>query len=141
MATYTYAGCLEQAYKVNWKIKDVLGDVAFDLNRPWLPPELSGGPGIFCLNPSEKLRLTHVEMGAYAHLFGFVETFIAPLMSDLALDAEMQGGDAYEALTNFASEEIKHMVLFREVRKRVDERLGFTLDLIGDQSEVAHAVL
>ena len=141
MATYTYAGCIEQAYKVNWKIKDVLGNLDFDLDRPWLPAELSGGSGIFCLSPEEKKKLTHVEMGAYAHLFGFVEAFIAPLMVDLALDAEMEDGVAFEALTNFASEEIKHMHLFREIRKRVDEKLGFPLELIGEHGEVARAVL
>jgi hypothetical protein len=141
MATYTYAGCIEQAYKVNWKIKDVLGSVDFDLDRPWLPPELSGGSGVFCLDRAEKLKLTQVEMGAYAHLFGFVEAFIAPLMADLALDAELEDGGAFEALTNFASEEIKHMHLFREVRQRVDEKLGFPLELIGDEGKVAHAIL
>jgi hypothetical protein len=141
MPTYTYAGCIEQAYKVNWKIKDVLGNLEFDLSRPWLPTELSGGGAIFCLNPLEKLKLTQVEMGAYAHLFGFVEAFIAPLMADLALDTEMEDGDAFEALTNFASEEIKHIHLFREIRQRVDQRLGFPLALIGEQHEIAHAVL
>ena len=49
MATYSYAGCIEQSYKVNWKIKDVLGTVDFDLGRTWLPKDLSGSSGIFCL--------------------------------------------------------------------------------------------
>ncbi len=141
MATYSYGGCIEQAYRVNWKIKDVFGTVDFDLARPWLPPALSGGGGIFCLNPEEKRKLTQVEMGAYAHLFGFVETFIAPLMVDLALDSDGQNPQAFEALTNFASEEVKHMHLFREVGRRVDGKLGFPLELIDGQSEVAHAVL
>ena len=30
MVTYSYGGCLEQSYKVNWKIKDVLGTVDFE---------------------------------------------------------------------------------------------------------------
>jgi hypothetical protein len=141
MATYTYGGCIEQAYRVNWKIKDVLGTVDFDLGRPWLPADLSGSGGIFCLNPEEKRKLTHVEMGAYAHLVGFLETFIAPLMVDLALDAEGEDPHAFEALTNFASEEVKHMHLFREVSRRVDGRLGFPLKRIDGQSEIARAVL
>ena len=70
-----------------------------------------------------------------------MEAFIAPLMADLALDTEMEGGDAFEALTNFASEEIKHIHLFREIRHRVDERLGFPLELISEQQELVHAVL
>jgi hypothetical protein len=141
MVTYTYGGCIEQSYKVNWKIKDVLGHLDFDLGRPWLPAALSGGSGIFCLNQQEKLKLTQVEMGAYSHLFAFVETFIAPLMADLALDSQGGNGEAFEALTNFASEEVKHIHLFREVARRVDVRLGFPLKLVAGQTEVAHAVL
>ena len=141
MVTYTYGGCIEQAYRVNWKIKDVLGSIDFDLKRPWLPANLSGGTGLFCLDQEEKLKLTQVEMGAYAHLFGYVETFIAPLMADLALDSEGEGGLAFEALTNFASEEVKHMRLFREVRRRVDGKLGFPLKLVGGQGDLARAFL
>lgn len=141
MATYTYGGCIEQSYRINWKIKDVLGSLEFDLDRPWLPAALSGGGGIFCLNPEEKRKLTQVEMGAYSHLFAFVETFIAPLMADLALDSQGVNGEAFEALTNFASEEVKHIHLFREVARRVDVKLGFPLKLVTGQTEVAHAVL
>ncbi|MDR3682312.1 MAG: diiron oxygenase [Geothrix sp.] len=141
MATYSYGACIDQAYRVNWKIKDVLGTVDFDLARPWLPADLSGSGGLFCLSPEEKRKLTHVEMGAYAHLVGFLETFIAPLMVDLALDSEEEDRQAFEALTNFASEEVKHMHLFREVSRRVDAALGFPLKLIGGQGEVTRAVL
>jgi hypothetical protein len=141
MVAYSYEGCLERSYRVNWKIKDVLGTVGFDLGRPWLPAALSGAGGIFCLNSEEKRKLTHVEMGAYAHLFGFVEAFIAPEMVDLAREAEAVNGVAFEALTTFASEEIKHMRLFREVRKMVDTALGFPLELLEGQDQVAKVVL
>ena len=56
-----------------------------------------------------KIKLSHVEMGAYAHLFGFVEEFIAPKMERLALDFEVDTRDAFDALANFASEEVKHI--------------------------------
>ena len=141
MVAYSYGACLDQAHRVNWKVKDVLGTLAFDRARPWLPEALSGGPGIHCLNPEEKRRLTHVEMGAYAHLFGFVEAFIAPLMVDLAWEIQPQDDVAFQALTNFASEEVKHIHLFREIRQRVNDTLGFPLDLVGDEAEVAQAVL
>jgi len=80
-------------------------------------------------------------MGAYAHLFAFVEAFIAPEMVALAQEAGTAGGSAFDALTNFASEEVKHIHLFREVLRRVDESLGFTLARIGGEDEVAGAVL
>src|SRR5262249_47886166 len=45
------------------------------------------------------------------------------------------------ALANFAAEEVKHMTLFRELRGRIDEAIGFPLALLGGQQEVARAVL
>ena len=139
--TYSYADCLQNSYRVNWKIGDVLDGRRFDVSRPWLPARLSGAGAITTLNPAEKIKLTHVEMGAYAHLFGFVEEFIAPKMVALARDFEIEKREAFDALTNFAAEEVKHMNLFREIRDLVDEAIGFPLELLAGQKEVARAVL
>jgi len=120
MASYTYAECLERSHKVNWRIDEVLGDRCFDTARNWLPRTLSGGAGITCLSDDELRKLTHVEMAAYAHLFGYVEEFIAPKIASLAGDHEIVDREAFDALANFAAEEVKHMTLFREIRKLVD---------------------
>jgi hypothetical protein len=138
MAHYSYTDCLERSYKINWKIKDVLDFTEFDLDRAWFPDDLSGNSAIFCLSQNEKRKLTHIEMGSYAHMFGYVEAFIAPQMVNLARDHEPGNSRPFEALTNFAAEEIKHMHLFREVRKRVDEKLGFPLELIAGEGEVSN---
>ena len=89
MATYSYVECLQNAYRINWKISDVLGNHQFDCSRRWLPAQLSGADALTGLSDQDKLRLTHVEMGAYAHLFGYVEEFIAPTMIHLARDFEI----------------------------------------------------
>ncbi len=141
MPEYTYAKSLENAYKVNWRIEDVLGDSQFDTSRPWLPAQLSGAAAISCLNDEEQMKLTHIEMGAYAHIFGFVEEFITPTMVNLAAAVELEEGDAFDALTNFAAEEVKHMALFRQVRDLVDEAVGFPLALLEDEKGVARFVL
>lgn len=141
MATYSYGECLKRSHRVNWRIKDVLGTVGFNLSRPWLPAGLSGAGGIRCLDPDEKRKLTHLEMGAYAHLFRFVEAFITPEMLSLAQDARFLNLEAFEALTNFASEEVKHMHLFGEVRRLVDEAVGFPLELLEGENEAASVVL
>lgn len=141
MATYSYTDCLQNSYRVNWRIGDVLDGRRFDLSRRWLPTQLSGADAIASLSPEEKTKLSHVEMGAYAHLFGYVEEFIAPKMGALARDFEIDHRDAFDALTNFAAEEVKHMNLFREVRNRVDDTLGFPLALVSGQKDVARAVL
>ena len=141
MATYSYADCLQKSYRVNWKIGDVVDGRWFDPSRRWLPAQLSGADAITALSPEEKTKLNHVEMGAYAHLFGFVEEFIAPKVLTLARDFEIDQREAFDALANFAAEEVKHMNLFREVRGRIDEAVGFPLTLLPGEKDVARAVL
>jgi hypothetical protein len=141
MPNYSYADCLEQSYKVNWRIDDVLGDRRFDPSKRWLPASLSGAARITCLTADELRRLTHVEMAAYAHLFGYVEEFIAPQVVELAAEHELVDREAFDALTNFAAEEVKHMTLFCEIRKLVDETLGFEARLVGGADETARFVL
>jgi hypothetical protein len=141
MGAYSYGECLKNSYRVNWKISDVIGGRHFDASRHWLPARLSGAGRIACLTGAEKVKLSHVEMGAYAHLFGYVEEFIAPTMLGLARDYEIDRREAFDALTNFAAEEVKHMNLFREVRACVDGAVGFPLALLPGAPDVAHAVL
>ena len=141
MPTYTYEKCLENSYKINWRLEEVLGGQQFDTSRRWLPAQLSGADAIGCLNDAEKTKLTHVEMGAYAHLFGFVEEFITPTILRLAAEFEVDQRPAFDALTNFAAEEVKHMTLFRRVRSLVNETIGFEATLLGDEAAVAHAVM
>ena len=138
---YTYATSLENAYKVNWRIEEVIGGKSFDTSKAWLPTLLSGAADISCLNDEEKRKLTHVEMGAYANLVKFSEEFITPTMVNLAEQAGQGDVDAMEALANFAAEEVKHMVLFREVRSLVDEAIGFPLALLDNEHDVAGVVL
>ena len=133
MPSYSYADCLEKSYQVNWTIDEVVKDQQFDPTQHWLPASLSGADGAGWLSDEEKRKLTHVEMGAYAHLFGYVEEFIAPQITTLALDFKVDHREGFDALTNFASEEVKHMNLFRKVRQMVDDRVGFPLELLGDQ--------
>jgi hypothetical protein len=141
MSNYSYADCLQKSYRVNWKISDVMDGRHFDGARRWLPAQLSGADRIACLAPNEKLKLTQVEMGAYAHLFGYVEAFIAPKVVALARDHELNDREAFDALTSFAAEEVKHMTLFREIRGAVDAALGFPLALLPGATDVAGAVL
>ena len=139
--TYSYADCLQNSYRVNWKIGDVVDERRFDLARRWLPSRLSAADAVSWLSEDEKRQLNHVEMGAYAHLFGFVEEYIAPKMLGLAHDVQLENREAFDALTNFAAEEVKHMALFRELRGRIDEAVGFPLALLPGAKDVAREVL
>jgi hypothetical protein len=141
MPAYTYARCLDNAYKVNWRIEELLGEKRFDPSKRWLPLALSGAATTTCLDESEKRTLTQVELASYAHLFGYVEEWIAPKVGSLARDFELADREAFEALTQFAAEEVKHMNLFRAVRRRIDEQLLFEHDLVGGETDTARFVL
>jgi hypothetical protein len=141
MSRYSYEQCLAHAYKVNWRIEDVLGGRDFDPGKRWLPHALSGADGPGCLDDEERRKLTHVEMAAYAHIFGYVEEFIAPLVVELARESGVEQRTTFDALANFAAEEVKHMNLFRRIRDRIDGSLGFGLELLGGQQETARFVL
>src|SRR5258708_788752 len=97
MPAYSYAACLDNAYKVNWRIEDVLGDRRFDPSKRWLPLSLSGAGAATCLDEAGKRALTQVELAAYAHLFGYVEEFIAPKVGTPAHDFELAARAAFAA--------------------------------------------
>jgi hypothetical protein len=141
MPIYTFAECLHHSYRVNWRIDEVLGGRDFDAGKRWLPQSLSGASRLAGLDPADARKLTHVEMAAYAHLFAYVEEFIAPKVTELARDFEIDHREAYDALTNFAAEEVKHMNMFRRLRARVNHALGFEAALVGGQKETARLVL
>jgi hypothetical protein len=141
MHAYSYAKSLENAYKVNWRIEDVLGERRFDPSKRWLPSALSAADSVRCLDEAGQRALTQVELAAYAHIFGYVEEFIAPKVGSLARDFELGDRAAFDALTNFAAEEVKHMNLFRALRRRIDAQLGRELALLDGESSTARFVL
>ena len=141
MTKYSYARSLENSYKVNWRIEEVLGEHRFDPRKRWLPLSLSAAQHVTSLDEAGKRALTQVEMASYAHIFGYVEEFIAPKVARLAEDFALEQRDAFDALTNFAAEEVKHMNLFRRIRVRVADTLGFRPELIGGEAETARFVL
>lgn len=141
MKTYSYQECLENSYRVNWTIDSVLAGKSFDKGKRWLPRALSAADNIGILNEDEKRKLTHIEMGAYAHIFSYVEEFIAPVMTHQAQEFEIANRPAFDALANFVAEEVKHMNMFRQVRALVNEAVGHELKLIGGADDVARYIL
>src|SRR5262245_4891202 len=123
------------------RIDEVIGNRHFDLSRRWLPVRLSGADRVACLSPAEKVKLTHVELGAYAHLFACLEESIAPTMSGLARGLEGEDPAAADALASCAADELKHVTLFRQIRARVDDALGLPLTLLPEPGKVASVVL
>jgi hypothetical protein len=133
--------CGADGHRAGWRISDVLGDDHFDPRCRWLPAALSGTGHITCLTRAEQLRLSHVELGAYTHLVAAMQTFIAPTLRRLAHAVEAREPATSEALFHAATEDVKHMALFREVRARLNADLGFPLVLLPEVGRVTGMVL
>jgi hypothetical protein len=141
MSRVASAECLASGHRAGWRISDVLGDYHFDVRRRWLPAALSGAEHIACLSRTEELKLGHAELGAYTHVLAAMQMFIAPTLRRLARAVEADEPATFEALSHAATEDVKHMALFREVRARLNADLGFPLALLPDVGRVTGVVL
>src|SRR5690606_34650653 len=105
---------LARSEQVGWRVEDIIGgDKRLDFTRPFMPESLARVRGLGFLSPAEQLTLNQIRGYGYLMTFGLVEEFILPFVLDHArphLD-----GDDYEvrALLQFATEEAKHIHLFR----------------------------
>jgi hypothetical protein len=142
MATYTYEGVLAMAQRVNWKIDDVIGgDKRLDFAKPFMPESLAGVRKLDFLSTDEQRTLNQIRGLGYLVMFGLVEEFILPFVLDHA--RPRLAGDDYRtrALIQFASEEAKHIQLFKRFREEFDAGFGHHCEVIGPPEAVAAKVL
>lgn len=142
MPQYNYKDTLAASQKVNWKIEDIIGgDKRLDFTKPFMPESLARVEGMAFLNSDEKRVLNQIRGNAYLTIFGLVEEFILPFVMDHTrpqLDA-----DDYQtrAFLQFASEEAKHIHLFKCFAEEFRKGFGTDCAVIGPPSEIAKAVL
>jgi P-aminobenzoate N-oxygenase AurF len=142
MATYTYESVLATAQRVNWKIDDVIGDdKRLDFAKPFMPESLAGVRKLDFLSTEEQRTLNQIRGLGYLVMFGLVEEFILPFVLDHA--RPRLAGDDYRtrALLQFASEEAKHIQLFKRFREEFDAGFGHRCEVIGPPEAVAAKVL
>jgi P-aminobenzoate N-oxygenase AurF len=142
MATYTYESVLATAQRVNWTIDDVIGDdKRLDFAKPFMPESLAGVRKLDFLSTEEQRTLNQIRGLGYLVMFGLVEEFILPFVLDHA--RPRLAGDDYRtrALIQFASEEAKHIQLFKRFREEFDAGFGHRCEVIGPPEAVAAKVL
>jgi hypothetical protein len=137
-----YRESLENAVKVNWRIEDIIGgDRTLDFSRPFLPETLARVQGMDFLTDSEKRTLNQIRGNTYLCVFGLVEEFILPFVLDHARP-HLSGDDwRTRALLQFASEEAKHIQLFKRFKEEFEKGFGVSCGVIGPAEEIARAVL
>jgi hypothetical protein len=139
---YSFKDCLQRAERITWRVEDLIGgDKKLDFARPFMPESFARTAELDFLNAGEKLKLNQIRGHAYLVIFGLVEEFILPFVLDHA--RPLINGDDYRAraFLEFASEEAKHIHLFRLFRADFLAGFGTPCDVIGPPEAVANHVL
>jgi hypothetical protein len=139
---FTYKDALKAPQKVNWRIEDIIGgDKKLDFTKPFMPERLAQVDQMTYLSPGERRTLNQIRGNAYLNIFGLVEEFILPFVIDHARP-RLEGDDyRVRAFLQFASEEAKHIHLFKRFREEFERGFGVECAVIGPPSEIARAVL
>ena len=139
---YSYQDTLVASQRVNWRIEDIIGgDKKLDLSKAFMPESLVRVNELGFLSAEEKLLLNQIKGNAYLVIFGVVEEFILPFLLDHV--RPILGDDDYRirAFLQFASEEAKHIHLFRTFEEEFKKVFPVECSVIGPGSEVGKVVL
>lgn len=139
---FNFRDVLASSYRAAWQIEDVLPQGAvLDFGRNFLPEALARTASLAFLSEEERRVLNQIRGHEYLSLFGLVEEFILPFVLDHARP-QLDGDDhRVRALLNFASEEAKHIHLFREFHRRFTDGFGTECAVIGPPQAIADEVL
>jgi hypothetical protein len=139
---YSYQATLAASEKVNWRVEDIIGgDKKLDFSKPFMPESLARVESLDFLSADEKRTLNQIRGNTYLAIFGVVEEFILPFVMDHA--RPLLRGDDYRvrALLQFASEEAKHIQLFKRFREEFLAGFGVDCGVIGPAEAIGKAVL
>jgi len=139
---YDFKDCLQRAERITWRVEDLIGGgKSLDFSRHFMPESLARTSDLPFLDDNGKRTLNQIRGHAYLAIFGLVEEFILPFVLDHA--RPLINGDDYRAraFLEFASEEAKHIHLFRLFREEFAAHFATRCDVIGPASAVAAHVL
>jgi hypothetical protein len=139
---YTYQAALAASESIHWRVEDIIGgEKRLDFTRPFMPESLAGTEPLAFLSQEEKRILNQIRGNAYLCIFGLVEEFILPFILDHARP-QLRGDDyRVRALLKFASEEAKHIQLFKRFRVEFEDGFGTLCHVIGPPEAIAAAIL
>ena len=141
-ANYNYQETLAASAKVNWRIEDIIGgDKRLDFTKPFMPESLARVESLDFLSPEEKVLLNQIRGYGYLYTFGLVEEFILPFVLDHARPHLNEDDYRTRALLQFASEEAKHIHLFRKFAEEFKTGFVTYCETIGPPEEIGKAVL
>jgi P-aminobenzoate N-oxygenase AurF len=139
---YNYQETLATSAKVNWRIEDIIGgDKRLDFTKPFMPESLARVELLDFLSKEEKILLNQIRGYGYLYTFGVVEEFILPFVLDHARPHLNEDDYRTRALLQFASEEAKHIHLFKKFAEEFKAGFVTNCETIGPPEEIGKAVL
>ena len=137
-----YAKAVEVSKRVRFDIeRDVIRGRKFDFGKKFLPDGLSKIGRLDFLGAEEKRLVSQIQGRTYANMFGLVERFIGPKISEISRDHWLGDQTAFEALVRFTDEELKHQEMFRRIDALCAEGMPAGYQFLPQPNDVADVVL
>ena len=139
---FNYQQTLAASLRGAWELDEVLReDQELDFSRRFLPESLARTGQLTMLDADEQRLLNQIAAHEYLCIFGIVEEFILPFLLDHARP-ELNGDDwRIRALLNFASEEAKHIHLFKRFHAAFVRGFPVEPKMIGPSEAIGAEVL
>ena len=139
---FNYEATLASSLRAQWQLDDVLReDQNLDFSRNFMPESLARTAVLDGLNPFEQRVLNQISAHQYLTIFGVVEEFILPFLVDHARPHLMGDDWRVRAILNFASEEAKHIHLFKRYHTAFVRGFPVECQMIGPSEAIGAEVL
>src|SRR6476659_4714992 len=139
---FTYEAVLASSLRGQWKLDDVLrADQELDFSRNMMPESLACTASVPGLSDDERRTLNQIVAHQYLHLFGMVEEFILPFVLDHARPMLHEDDIRVRALLNFASEEAKHIHLFKRFCEAFTRGFPIECKMVGPRETLSALIL
>ena len=139
---FNYQTTLASSLRAQWQLDDVLRpDQDLDFSRNMMPESLARTAELDSLNPFEQRVLNQISAHQYLSIFGVVEEFILPFLIDHARPHLLGDDWRVRAILNFASEEAKHIHLFKRFHQAFVRGFPVECRMIGPSEAIGAEVL
>ncbi|HUP67999.1 MAG TPA: diiron oxygenase [Sphingomicrobium sp.] len=139
---FNYEATLASSLRAQWELDDVLrADQQLDFSRHFMPESLARTAAIDGLNPFEQRILNQISAHQYLTIFGVVEEFILPFLLDHARPHLLGDDWRVRAILNFATEEAKHIHLFKRFHAAFVRGFPVQCQMIGPSEAIGAEVL
>lgn len=139
---YNFKDVLGRSERITWRVEDLIGgDKKLDFSKPFMPENLARVEQLKFLSAAEKRVLNQIRGHTYLSMFGIIEEFIVPFVLDHA--RPYINGEDYRAraFLEFASEEAKHIHLFRSFENEFKKTFPVACKVIGPAADIAKHIL